>query len=181
MRSFDERKAEILKRSEKIIKERKRRRKEMLTVCISLAVCISVLSVLSIPKINLNKKDNIENTATSNSATYLYTSLEITECTVTGSESKKHTAKADVQNVYSIVQSCFSDKDPSGNDNFSGNSATDIKGALSFTITFKSKDGTSLVFTLEGKTLTNTATSQKVTLTEDKYSQLLASIKGDSK
>ncbi len=180
MRSFDERKAEIFERSKKIIKERKRKRKEVLTVCISLAVCISVLSVLSIQKFKVSN-DNIENTATTNSATYLYTSLEITEFSVTENKSKKHTSKADVQKVYSIVQSCFSDKVPSGYDNFTGNSATDIKGALSYTITFKSKDGTSLIYDLEGKTLTNTATNQNVTLTEDKYSQLLALIKGDSK
>lgn len=49
MRSFEERLAEIQRRSEKIRKERKRRRTHIISVCISLAVCGTLASVFVLP------------------------------------------------------------------------------------------------------------------------------------
>lgn len=50
MRSFDERIAEINRRSERILKERKKRRKRLLLGCIPLAVCLIVFTALFLPK-----------------------------------------------------------------------------------------------------------------------------------
>ena len=49
MRSFDERIAEIHRRSEKILRQRKKQRRHMLMACIPLVLCISLYAVLILP------------------------------------------------------------------------------------------------------------------------------------
>lgn len=49
MRNFEERKAEVFRRSEKRIKERKARRNHILMACIPLVLCITLLSAFFLP------------------------------------------------------------------------------------------------------------------------------------
>ena len=50
MRNFEERKAEVFRRSEKRIKARKARRNHILMVCIPLVLCVSLFSAFILPK-----------------------------------------------------------------------------------------------------------------------------------
>lgn len=55
MKSFEERKAEVMLRSEKILKKRKRRNKIILTI-VPLVVCLCALSVTAVPNVFSGKK-----------------------------------------------------------------------------------------------------------------------------
>jgi hypothetical protein len=50
MRDFEERRAEVFRRSEKRIKERKQRRKHILLTCIPMVLCIMMSGVYVLPK-----------------------------------------------------------------------------------------------------------------------------------
>ncbi len=50
MRDFEERRAEVFRRSEKRIKERKQRRKHILLTCIPMVLCIMMLGVYVLPE-----------------------------------------------------------------------------------------------------------------------------------
>ncbi len=49
MRSFEERKAEVFRRSENRIKERKRNRNRILAMCIPICLVITVWSIMILP------------------------------------------------------------------------------------------------------------------------------------
>jgi len=52
MRNFEERKAEVFRRSEKRIKARKQRRNHILMACIPLALCLAILSAFLFPQLD---------------------------------------------------------------------------------------------------------------------------------
>ena len=49
MRNFEERKAEVFRRSENRIKERKRNRNRILALCVPLCLILTVMSVTMLP------------------------------------------------------------------------------------------------------------------------------------
>ena len=49
MRNFEERKAEVFRRSEKRIKERKQRRNHLIMACLPLVLCITILGAFLFP------------------------------------------------------------------------------------------------------------------------------------
>ena len=53
MRNFEERKAEVFRRSENRIKERKRNRNRILAMCIPICLVITVWSIMILPTICL--------------------------------------------------------------------------------------------------------------------------------
>ena len=52
MRNFEERKAEVFRRSEKRIKERKQRRNHMLMACIPLVLCLTIFGAFLFPQMD---------------------------------------------------------------------------------------------------------------------------------
>ena len=60
MRDFEERKAEVFRRSEKRIKERKRRRKHVLLTCIPMVLCIMMLGVYVLPEMRAENLPDVE-------------------------------------------------------------------------------------------------------------------------
>ena len=61
MRNFEERKAEIFRRSEKRIRERKRNLHAVLALCIPLCLILAALSVTLLPSMDLVSHDGAEN------------------------------------------------------------------------------------------------------------------------
>lgn len=60
MRDFEERKAEVFRRSEKRIKERKQHRKHILLTCIPMVLCIMMLGVYVLPEMRVeNSPDGV--------------------------------------------------------------------------------------------------------------------------
>ena len=52
MRNFEERKAEVFRRSEKRIKERKQRRNHILMTCIPLVLCLTIFGAFLFPQMD---------------------------------------------------------------------------------------------------------------------------------
>ena len=113
MRNLDERKAEIFRRSENRIKERKRNRNRIFALCVPLCLCIAILSVIYLPDmmISPDKSNTAEDMnmagGVENSSGFIYTSFEITSTKV----AKSDTDKQNIENIYNIIQSAFADND----------------------------------------------------------------------
>ena len=60
MRNFEERKAEVFRRSENRIKERKRNRNRILTLCIPICLVLMVWSVATLPPLFTQKSNDAE-------------------------------------------------------------------------------------------------------------------------
>ena len=198
MRNFDERKAEIFRRSEIRIKERKRNRKRILALCIPLCLCIAILSVIYLPDMmissdknnsteEMNMADGVEN-----SSEFIYTSLEITSnATATSGTVTSDIEKVDIENLYNIIQSAFAVEDDSvqssqeqntetqkgesaaGGENHSASDQTQtLTKNIIYTITFSGENGLKTIYTLDGNLLTNTATKQEILLTDNQLLEL---------
>jgi len=92
MRNFEERLAEISRRSEAILLQRKKRKKQILTVCIPLVLCTAIAIPLILPKPKAETPGSVEsavlkedvsnhangNMSNSTSVTTPFTAIEIT-------------------------------------------------------------------------------------------------------
>ena len=116
MRNFEERKAEIFRRSENRIKERKRNRNRILALCVPLCLCIVIMSVIYLPDIMVpsdksNSTEDINTTAPScGTSGCVYTSLDITCNSSLLDYEKKETDTVNIKNIYNIIQSAFADE-----------------------------------------------------------------------
>ena len=94
MRSFEERKAEVLRRSENRIKERKKARSRALAVCIPLCLIITVWSVMVLPAmlpVN-NKKSGATDERAENTSGAAYSQNEYVRIETKNSATKDQTA-----------------------------------------------------------------------------------------
>lgn len=207
MRNFDERKAEIFRRSENRIKERKRNRNRILALCVPLCLCIAILSVIYLPDmmISPDKSNTAEDMnmagGVENSSGFIYTSFEITSTKV----AKSDTDKQNIENIYNIIQSAFTDNDYSddveqetadksefpqeqkpstqkgesalkGDENFSTDLVEFFSKGVTYTLTFTADNGQKIVYTLCDNILTNETTNESVTVTEDQLKDLYTKV-----
>ena len=113
MRNFDERKAEIFRRSENRIKERKRNRNRIIALCVPLCLCIAILSVIYLPDMMISSdKSNIADEmnmagGVEDSSGFIYTAFEITSTKT----AKSDTDKENIENIYDVIQSAFTVND----------------------------------------------------------------------
>jgi len=113
MRNFEERKAEVFRRSENRIKERKRNRNRIIALCIPICLCIAILSVIYLPDMmTLSDKSNTAEDmymagGEEDSSRFSYTSFEITSTKTANSD----TDKQNIENIYNIIQSAFTVND----------------------------------------------------------------------
>jgi hypothetical protein len=184
MRNFDERKKEIFKRSNERIAKRRKAQKT-LSLCIPLALCVTVLSVIVVPKIALLNDKNSAHDYIYTTSDVAYTSLEIKNNAIFSTFSKNYKNQADIDKAYKIIASHFADNDCLGTEDFadkdtepkkenfnSGGYTQDTSKSLSYTITFSSPNGEVLIYTLDKNTIVNNKTGQKITLSDDQLSQL---------
>ena len=193
MRNFEERKAEVFRRSENRIKERKRNRNRILALCIPLCLIVTVWSVMILPAMLPASKNNdgaenymdIAGGVDGSEARYV-----CVEVMSTGTATQSAILKDDadeVAQIYYTVQSSFvnsgggnkeSAKEEAEDDaltdenkDYSQSGTTNLSSG--FRIIFSTENGAQTIYSLSGDTLINETTKQETILAEDQRSNLL--------
>lgn len=192
MREINECTAEVFRRSEKRIKERKRNRNRILALCIPLCLIITVWSVMILPAmLPASKSDN--NVGEAMDAIGSVDGTEATfvrvEVMSNGTATQPSVLKEDateVAQIYYTVQSSFvssgggnkesvneeaEDDALTENKDYSQSGTTNLSSG--FRIIFTTENGTQTIYSLSGDKLINETTKQETTLTEDQRSNLL--------
>lgn len=191
MRNFEERKAEVFRRSEKRIKERKRNRIRILAMCIPLCLILTVCSVMFLPAIlPATEKDagadqEIEFNGSTNDADgaegkHIYLSVE-----VRGNDSEFYfeiTDTSSVTDVYENVFLAFEDQDAgndmsgvieeSTSDDESKESANNSTDSHSYTITMNAADGSNRIYLLDNNILKDITFNRTTILNDEQLANL---------
>lgn len=189
MREINECTAEVFRRSEKRIKERKRNRNRILALCIPLCLIITVWSVMILPAMLPAGKDNaaegmMNDTAAEDSMGSIlcsYTEVEIQGEGESPEHYEKITDKVEVTKIFSAVHIHFPEKDDTVQDGMkpdgeaaedNGDKIDSTNRTSGYVITFSDADGNQTVYNLSGNDLLNVNTDETVTLTEDQVAEL---------
>ena len=186
MRNFEERKAEVFRRSKKRIEERKRRWKYVSFVLLVFMFTMFSWGVLFEDAEDKTVRDEMgsaENTH-GGDASYIQVLVQ--------SEGKIVQIENEVSQIYSLVQGAFEDADkvedgyqePADDLSFSDSEAvleenekvfdaTSSTVSCEYRINFVASDGNYTVYTLEGTTLVEEVTKKEAVLTQEQYWQLL--------
>ncbi len=192
MRNFEERKAEIFRRSENRIKERKRNRNRILAFCIPLCLIVTVWSIMILPammpasKSNNSAGEGINIMGSVDGTDAAFVRVEIMSIgTATQSTIQKDDA-TEVAQIYSTLQSSFvnsgggnkesvneeaEDDALTENKDYSQSGTTNLSSG--FRIIFTTENGTQTIYSLSEDKLINETTKQETILTEDQRSNLL--------
>ena len=193
MRNFEERKAEVFRRSENRIKERKRNRNRILALCIPLCLIVTVWSIMILPammpasKSNNNAGEGMDIMGSVDGTAAAYVRVEVMSTgTATQSTILKDNAD-EVAQIYYTVQSSFvssgggnkesandkaeDDALTEENKDYSQSGTTNLSSG--FRIIFTTENGAQTVYSLSGDKLLNETTKQETILTVDQRSNLL--------
>ena len=190
MRSFEERKAEVFRRSENRIKERRKARSRALAVCIPLCLIITVWSVTVLPAMlpvnNKNSGAAAERAENTSDAIY-YSKNEYVRIETKNSTAEDQTAilKKDPEEIaeaYRLVQSMLNGNEQNDNhrtedheqQQTAGGNAN--KAASAYKITFTATDGNQTCYMLNDHVLIDIGTNKETVLTEEQYVQLLQAL-----
>lgn len=189
MREINECTAEVFRRSEKRIKERKRNRNRILALCIPLCLIVTVWSVTILPAMLPAGKDSaaegmMNDTAAEDSAGSIvcsYTEVEVQGEGDSPEYYEKITDKVEITKIFSAVHAHFPEKDDAVQDGMEpdGEAAEDNDDKIDSTnrtsgyvITFSDADGNQTVYNLHGNDLLNVNTDETVTLTNHQVAEL---------
>ena len=193
MRNFEERKAEVFRRSENRIKERKRNRNRILAFCIPLCLIVTVWSIMILPammpasKSNNNAGEGMDIMGSVDGTDAAFVRVEVMSTgTATQSTILKDNAD-EVAQIYYTVQSSFvssgggnkesandkaeDDALTEENKDYSQSGTTNLSSG--FRIIFTTENGAQTVYSLSGDKLLNETTKQETILTVDQRSNLL--------
>lgn len=193
MRNFEERKAEVFRRSENRIKERKRNRNRILAFCIPLCLIVTVWSIMILPammpasKSDNNAGEGMDIMGSVDGTAAAYVRVEVMS---TGTATQSAILKDDadeVAQIYYTVQSSFvnsgggnkeSAKEEAEDDaltdenkDYSQSGTTNLSSG--FRIIFSTENGAQTIYSLSGDKLINETTKQETILAEDQRSNLL--------
>lgn len=193
MREINECTAEVFRRSEKRIKERKRNRNRILAFCIPLCLIVTVWSIMILPAIMpANKSNNaagegMDMAGSVDGTAAAYVRVEVMS---TGTATQSAILKDDadeVAQIYYTVQSSFvnsgggnkeSAKEEAEDDaltdenkDYSQSGTTNLSSG--FRIIFSTENGAQTIYSLSGDKLINETTKQETILAEDQRSNLL--------
>ena len=191
MRNFEERKAEVFRRSEKRIKERKARRNHILMACIPLVLCITILGTFLHPNVTPDGAADPGDTRPAvngmGSDGFASLSCPIAKITVSGNDfSISHTEVAELLLISDQLYS-YGTRAPSSNgttdtvvdeDDVPKDNGEDVSGSImdsandAYTITMITHEGIKTEYQLVGKTLTNLTTNQTYRLTQTQANEL---------
>lgn len=188
MREINECTAEVFRRSEKRIKERKRNRNRILALCIPLCLIVTVCSVTILPAMMSSmrtKNDAAEMVGdTDGSLVCSYTTVEIQNADLSLEYYEKVTDQTTVTNIFSVIHSLFADNDEPDQDvgeafeTNEDNLHTDQDGSTNrlkgYAITFTTEDGSKTVYNLNGNVLLNVNTNETVFLGDEQVVELMA-------
>ena len=194
MRNFEERKAEVFRRSDKRIKERKQRRNHILMACIPLVLCITLFSAFFLPGMlpgdtkDPGVADGAVGGLTENKSESLacaYTKIDV----IGNGISLSYTKASDVLSIsnqlasYMVSEpenSTSIDEHPRGDD-FKNESAEDsyigTTGATSaagegYVITLTLHEGGTIAYRLSGNSLLDIAENKTYKLTQAQLKEL---------
>ena len=193
MREINECTAEVFRRSEKRIKERKRNRNRILAFCIPLCLIVTVWSIMILPAMMpANKSNNaagegMDMAGSVDGTAAAYVRVEVMS---TGTATQSAILKDDadeVAQIYYTVQSSFvnsgggnkeSAKEEAEDDaltdenkDYSQSGTTNLSSG--FRIIFITENGAQTIYSLSGDKLINETTKQETILAEDQRSNLL--------
>lgn len=190
MRSFEERKAEVFRRSENRIKERRKARSRALAVCIPLCLIITVWSVTVLPAmLPVNNKNSglaAERAENTSDATY-YSKNEYVRIETKNSTAEDQTAiikndPEEIAEAYRLVQSMLNGNEQNDHhrtedheqQQTAGGNAN--KAASAYKITFTATDGDQTCYMLNDHVLIDIGTNKETVLIEEQYVQLLQAL-----
>ena len=193
MREINECTAEVFRRSEKRIKERKRNRNRILAFCIPLCLIVTVWSIMILPAIMpANKSNNaagegMDMAGSVDGTAAAYVRVEVMS---TGTATQSAILKDDadeVAQIYYTVQSSFvnsgggnkesakeeAEDDALTDENKDYSQSGTINLSSGFRIIFSTENGAQTIYSLSGDKLINETTKQETILAEDQRSNLL--------
>ena len=189
MRNFEERKAEVFRRSEKRIKERKQRRNHILMACIPLVLCITLLGAFLFP--GATPEDPRFNGSAGGGLTeekFESLSCPIAKITVTGGNFSQ--TYKEVEDLLLISDQLYSygsrgsETNGTTDDGIASEgedrkeNADDVSGSvadsanIAYTITLITHEGVKTEYRLVGKTLKNLTTKQTYNLSQTQVNEL---------
>ena len=189
MRNFEERKAEVFRRSEKKIKERKQRRNHILMACIPLVLCITLLGAFLFP--GATPEDPSFNGSAGGGLTeekFESLSCPIAKITVTGGNFSQ--TYKEVEDLLLISDQLYSygsrgsETNGTTDDGIASEgedrkeNADDVWGSvadsanIAYTITLITHEGVKTEYQLAGKTLKNLTTKQTHNLSQTQVNEL---------
>jgi len=201
MRNFEERKAEVFRRSENRIKERKRNRNRILAMCIPLCLVLTIFSVVMIPGMLPVGSDSAENEnlgffsdgtadedgadgaagSLDDSKTHNYVSVTVKDGDYSNKFTESSTVNVVFHNIYEILEANGGYRDIT--DESGAGTGDNVEDATDATakvgcviITMTSADGTERVFLLDDLTLYDQAFKKEITLTTAQRNDLLVAL-----
>lgn len=190
MREINECTAEIFRRSEKRIKERRRNRNRILALCIPSCLIVIVWSVMILPEMMpaMRIKENAAEETIGYAEAIVcgccsYTAVEIQNFDLVPEYYEEVTDKVAVTKIFSAVHSLLTDVDGSyqnADENYNANEANghnDLTGPTSklkgYTIIFTTEDGLQTVYNLSKNTLLNVNTNETAVLSDAQVAELM--------
>ena len=178
MRSFEERKAEILRRSECRIKKRKRNRRYILTLCLILTVCAAGLLPTVFPR--ESEDAFVEHTNSSVMDTDAMGTIAVVQRFVSVQVERENerflitdTAKMDW--IWAQLENSFFAEDVLA-DGVATDPDSDVSDELPYRITITETDGDEQIFILTGYQLYDINKNRTFTLSHDKWEGLLEAL-----
>ena len=189
MRNFEERKAEVFRRRDKRIKERKQRRNHILMACIPLVLCITLLGAFLFP--GATPEDPSFNGSAGGGLTeekFESLSCPIAKITVTGGNFSQ--TYKEVEDLLLISDQLYSygsrgsETNGTTDDGIASEgedrkeNADDVSGSVAdsannaYTITLITHEGVKTEYQLVGKTLKNLTTKQTYNLSQTQVNEL---------
>lgn len=182
MRNFEERKAEIFRRSDERIKERKRTRKRLFLCFLPVFICFT-LYLMFLPAIMSTKETAPEEKVTedNNGIFGRYVFAEVRDM---NDDTGYYQAISDqniVADIVNIIQFFDNQNDeasyesgviPKEETSKSGSQADTSSNTIGYTIVLTSSDGSKMIYKLVGNSLINEGTQQEHLLTDDQYIKL---------
>lgn len=180
MRSFEQRKAEIFRRSENRIKKRKKNRNRIIAGIIPLFFCVVILSVIYLPdKIfienNLSGKTDIADNF-ADDAVFSYISVEVKTDTASSKNYSKEKDVTKVESIYNLIQASFESDSKQDQEVTSYVQATDTTKSFPYTIIFSAADGKTATYTLDGNKIIDETSQKQATLTDEQLLKLQKSL-----
>ena len=176
MRELSDYKAEIFRRSEEKIKERKRNRSRILALCLPLCLVFAAVVFAKLPDISASDIST-ENTSSDTSLSQIV----IPDSTELLPNAFCYTIEESPE-IWNLVQSAFDvtakEDDMADDHRYVATSQTVVQDSLSlfsdtkYELYFANKDGETFIYTLEGNVLTDVSTKEKVTLSSEKAFEL---------
>lgn len=185
MRDFEQRKAEIFRRSEERLTQRKRRRRIIIS-CVPIVICIAFLSVFKIPDIELGGGKSAPDAYNQTVSTEKYISVRIQGKGENSGYSKVIEDQETIEKIVNSIASAESEKtstessEPDENksagkpqDAVAGASPTKKEEDSGYTIMIAASDGSERVYTISDDILTDEK-NIRIFLTDEQFSEIVS-------